>query len=537
MVATQESKNRKSTALLPRKRPPALHATPSSSSTSVRPTELPATITDERTDWRKLLKPQDDAPTSPPPPPPPEPMATTTSARTQSTKAFIAELRAIVKTLQQHELSSTRRAPMRNSGKLSVHGGIEQLQRQVDALAAQLEALEPVTSSDSHESAQLELNALSLRWEMVSASSRYGAERVSDVDKQLGMGVDRLLKAQRLIVEALLRHASALLQANAALSATHNSSSSGGGGGSSDEQKQQMTILLDVAETLERDLEALQSRFHAEKAQREKTEQENAALRQELETLKLKLTKQPTTISNSSSSGGKNTPRALRRRAPESPSKTAAAVKIAAAATGHQVIKTKAKTVPAPMPNAKAASPQEAPEAVSKRPSSPLVPEAIRSLTLKQLVDLIHCIIASKSKYDARTREVGAPPETMEQHMYTYLTQRFGLQRLTVEYASAIWKGCQLFTRDDNDVAVFHALLRNRVDEGFLAIKRRLRDALRELLRAYFHARFPMKPEPSIQRLVESRLKGDVLQEEWTELLLYLYDPSDVSIVRGERTD
>ncbi|KAJ0410807.1 hypothetical protein ATCC90586_010130 [Pythium insidiosum] len=479
----------------PRKRPPATKA--SSKSSSVRPTELPATITDERTDWRKLLKPQDDAPTSPPPPAPPLP--TKPSEPRQSTKAFIAELRAIVRMFQQHELSTTRRAPMRNSGKLSVSGGVEQLQRQIDTLAAQLEALEP-SKAGGDDSSPSELRGLSLRWELLTASSRYGADRVGDMDKQLGIGVDRLLRAQRCVVDALLRHAGALMETNTALTSR---------GAGTEEQKQQMTILLDVAETLERDLEALQSRFHDEKTQREKTEEENAVLRKELDGLKQQLGK---------ASGLQRT-----RRRHESPSKSPA-VAVAVPAEKEKNHKT-----PGPPGPTRTQAKTDA-----KRPSSPLssaalaVPEAIRSLTLKQLVDLIHCILASKRKYDARTREVGAPPETMEQHMYTYLTQRFGLQRLTVEYASAIWKGCQLHTREDNDVAVFHALLRNRVDEGFLAIKHRLREALRELLRAYFHARFPMKPEAAIQRLVESRLKGDILQEEWTEMLLYLYDPSDV---------
>ena len=54
----------------------------------------------------------------------------------------------------------------------------------------------------------------------------------------------------------------------------------------------------------------------------------------------------------------------------------------------------------------------------------------VRALTLKQLKDMIEEIYTSKSKYDQKYADAKLPRETMEQHMYTYLNQKYGLKVL-----------------------------------------------------------------------------------------------------------
>jgi len=55
-------------------------------------------------------------------------------------------------------------------------------------------------------------------------------------------------------------------------------------------------------------------------------------------------------------------------------------------------------------------------------------PTSVRALTLKQMKDVIEEIYNSKAKYDQRCLEAKLPRETMEQHMYTYLNQKYGLK-------------------------------------------------------------------------------------------------------------
>jgi hypothetical protein len=48
----------------------------------------------------------------------------------------------------------------------------------------------------------------------------------------------------------------------------------------------------------------------------------------------------------------------------------------------------------------------------------------------------------------------------MEQHLYTYLNQKYGLKALIVEHASSIIRASNKYEALDNDVAVFVRMLR-----------------------------------------------------------------------------
>ena len=57
-----------------------------------------------------------------------------------------------------------------------------------------------------------------------------------------------------------------------------------------------------------------------------------------------------------------------------------------------------------------------------------------RILTVKMLKDMINEIYLSKENYDKKCFESKIPKETMEQHMYAYLTQKYGLKVSNIYY-------------------------------------------------------------------------------------------------------
>merc|ERR1712166_657554 len=69
----------------------------------------------------------------------------------------------------------------------------------------------------------------------------------------------------------------------------------------------------------------------------------------------------------------------------------------------------------------------------------------VRDLSLKQLKDHINAIFASKLAFDKKCKDAHLPRETMEQHMYTYLNQKYGLRSLIVEHATSIVKAMHMF--------------------------------------------------------------------------------------------
>ena len=59
-------------------------------------------------------------------------------------------------------------------------------------------------------------------------------------------------------------------------------------------------------------------------------------------------------------------------------------------------------------------------------------------LTIKMAKDIMNEIYNSKVNYDKKCFENKVPIETLEQHMYTYLNQKYGLKNLIIERAASI---------------------------------------------------------------------------------------------------
>jgi hypothetical protein len=59
-------------------------------------------------------------------------------------------------------------------------------------------------------------------------------------------------------------------------------------------------------------------------------------------------------------------------------------------------------------------------------------------MTLKKLREFLADLFASKIKHDVHSFECRLPVETIEQHMFTFLNQRYGLKNLIVDTAASI---------------------------------------------------------------------------------------------------
>ena len=76
-------------------------------------------------------------------------------------------------------------------------------------------------------------------------------------------------------------------------------------------------------------------------------------------------------------------------------------------------------------------------------------------LTLKMMKDMISEIYVSKEEYDKKCADTKLPKETMEQHMYSYLNQKYGLKSLIVEWATSLINGIKLYSVEDSEVCLF----------------------------------------------------------------------------------
>lgn len=126
-----------------------------------------------------------------------------------------------------------------------------------------------------------------------------------------------------------------------------------------------------------------------------------------------------------------------------------------------------------------------------------------RVLTLKQLKDTIQDMYTQKVKFDKKCEDNKLPRETMEQYMYTYLNQRYGLKNLIIEWAAAIINGIKTYLKEDHDITLFGKILKNECDEEFRFIQMHVKDTLGSLLRVLLKDKHNFKPESEISKIVE----------------------------------
>lgn len=163
--------------------------------------------------------------------------------------------------------------------------------------------------------------------------------------------------------------------------------------------------------------------------------------------------------------------------------------------------------------------------------SGPVGKTHVRSLTLKQLKDVINDIYAQKLKYDQKCVESKLPRETMEQYMYTYLNQRYGLKSLIIEWVAAIINGIKTYLKQDHDVALFGKILKNECDEEFRFIQTHVKETLVGLLKALLRERFPLKSENEINKMMREIERGSMEEWQWRKIIEKMYDPNDYEIL------
>jgi hypothetical protein len=93
----------------------------------------------------------------------------------------------------------------------------------------------------------------------------------------------------------------------------------------------------------------------------------------------------------------------------------------------------------------------------------------------------------------------------MEAHMYTFLNQKYGLKKLTFEWASAIIDAIAKYKDRDNEICVFQNILKNQCDEEFRFVQAQVRSTIIEILRNVVRAKYPLKSNGEVNVIVREK--------------------------------
>ena len=155
-------------------------------------------------------------------------------------------------------------------------------------------------------------------------------------------------------------------------------------------------------------------------------------------------------------------------------------------------------------------------------------------LSLKTAKEIMNEIYNSKIIFDKKCYESGKPRETLEQHMYTYLNQKYGLKNLIIEWASSIINAIKLYSSEDCEINLFGKILRNEQEEDSRLILSKLQENISELLEYYLKSKNPLKSQKEIKKLLLQKKNGILSEEEWTGIIYYIYNDEDAKILQNK---
>ena len=155
-------------------------------------------------------------------------------------------------------------------------------------------------------------------------------------------------------------------------------------------------------------------------------------------------------------------------------------------------------------------------------------------LSIKNTKDIIQEIYNNKSIYDQKCYENKIPRETLEQYMYTYLNQKYGLKNLIIEWASSIINAIKMYSSEDCDINLFGKILRNEQEEDSRLVIDNLKNNVSELLEYYLSNKNPFKSKTEIKKLLKNKKEGLLLEENWKGIINYIYSEEDAEIIQNK---
>jgi len=157
-----------------------------------------------------------------------------------------------------------------------------------------------------------------------------------------------------------------------------------------------------------------------------------------------------------------------------------------------------------------------------------------RSLTLNQLIDLINDIYTQKKKFDIKCIEGRQPKQTMEQYLYTYLNQHYGLKGIIIEWTTVILNSIKKYSSEDNDVALFGKMLQNECEEQFRDVQLQIKESIDEIITDRLKRKYRLKTEAEITKMFKEKQKGYLDEATWLEVTQKMYNEENARLLEAK---
>ena len=161
----------------------------------------------------------------------------------------------------------------------------------------------------------------------------------------------------------------------------------------------------------------------------------------------------------------------------------------------------------------------------------PITPKV---LSLKYAKEIMNEIYNNKIIYDKKCNENKLSRETMEEYMYTYLSNKYGLKNLIIEWAAAIINAIKLYSNRDIEINLFGKILRNELDEESRFILDQLKNTILESIEYYLKSKNPLKSKTYLKKMLNNKKEGLLKEEEWRRIIYYIFPNEEAQIIENK---
>ena len=154
-----------------------------------------------------------------------------------------------------------------------------------------------------------------------------------------------------------------------------------------------------------------------------------------------------------------------------------------------------------------------------------------RVFTLKMMKEVISNIYTSKMAFDKKCLINKQPKQTMEEYMYTYLNQKYGLKNMVIEWATNIINGIRTFSNEDTEISLFGKILQNELEENCQLLIGNLKENINSMLLNILKAENPFKNELELNNIKNKYIKNDIPPEKTQQIIETLFDEKGRTIL------
>lgn len=155
-----------------------------------------------------------------------------------------------------------------------------------------------------------------------------------------------------------------------------------------------------------------------------------------------------------------------------------------------------------------------------------------RNITIHECRDLMDKVWESKliANEKSLTGVSNLPMETLEQHLFRNMEKKYGLRSLAVDHVGMFIQALYRYQHDEYEISVFLKIFQNEIEEDFKVVHAELYNSIQDLYLMQLLHRYPNRDESTLRKFIEQKMEnGFILEEEWKDIIKYLYNENDSS--------